>query len=69
MSPGLIGAIMWLATQREQFAQMNRCHAHEQRCEAECNEDHPGGSLARMRCYERCQSRELVCRRDGSDEP
>lgn len=46
-----------------------RCHAHEQRCELECNEDHPGGSMARMKCYERCQTRESLCRKDGSDEP
>lgn len=51
------------------FGNSNRCRAHEQRCEQFCNEDHPGGSLARMRCYERCRAKELTCNREGDDEP
>lgn len=51
------------------FAQGMRCHAHEQQCERFCNEDHLGGSVARMRCYAACEAKEATCKRDGGDEP
>ena len=51
------------------FTVSNRCRAHEQRCEMNCNEDYRGGSLARMRCYDRCRAKELICNREGDDEP
>jgi len=51
------------------FEQSNRCRAHEQRCEMFCQEDTKGGSLARMRCIERCQQKERDCNRYGNDEP
>lgn len=41
------------------------CRNREQRCEQYCNEDTPGGSLQRMRCYERCREKENACRREG----
>lgn len=46
-----------------------RCRTHEQRCENNCNDDYPGGSLARMRCYERCRAKEQTCGQYGDDEP
>lgn len=46
-----------------------RCRAKEFRCESRCNEDTKGGTLARLRCYERCREDEVDCRKYGSDEP
>ncbi len=51
------------------FERTSRCRAHEQRCEMWCQEDTKGGSLARMRCIERCQAKEQHCNRYGDDEP
>lgn len=47
----------------------DRCRAKEARCELRCNEDTKGGTLARLRCYERCREDEADCRKYGSDEP
>lgn len=46
-----------------------RCRAKEFKCELRCNEDTRGGTLPRLRCYERCREDEADCRRYGSDEP
>lgn len=46
-----------------------RCRAKEFRCELRCNEDTKGGTMARLKCYERCREDEADCRKYGSDEP
>lgn len=46
-----------------------RCRAKEFRCELRCNEDTKGGTLARLKCYERCREDELYCRRYGDNDP
>lgn len=46
-----------------------RCRAKEFKCEFRCNEDTKGGTLARLRCYERCREDEADCRKYGNDEP
>lgn len=46
-----------------------RCRAKEFKCELRCNEDTKGGTLTRLRCYERCREDEAECRKYGSDEP
>lgn len=51
------------------FEHSDRCRAHAQRCDRYCQEDTKGGSLARMRCIERCQEKERDCNRYGDDEP
>lgn len=63
------GRAVWLLYFAYSLQSASRCRAHEQRCEMFCQEDHPGGSLARMRCFERCRAKELACNRDGDDEP
>lgn len=63
------GRLFWLLYFAHNIQTSQRCRAHEQRCESNCNEDHPGGSLARMRCYDRCRAKELICNREGDDEP
>lgn len=50
-------------------ANSERCRAKEFRCELRCNEDTKGGTLARLRCYERCREDEADCRKYGADEP
>ncbi len=46
-----------------------RCRAKEFRCELRCNENTKGGTLGRLRCYERCRENEAECRKYGNDEP
>lgn len=46
-----------------------RCRAKEFKCELRCNEDTKGGTLERLRCYERCREDEADCRKYGNDEP
>ncbi len=46
-----------------------RCQAKKFKCDLRCNEDTKGGTLARLRCYERCTENETDCRKYGSDEP
>lgn len=46
-----------------------RCRAKEFRCELRCNEDTKGGTMSRLRCYDRCREDEADCRKYGSDEP
>lgn len=46
-----------------------RCRAKEFKCEMRCNEDTNGGTIARLRCYDRCRENEADCRKYGSDEP
>jgi hypothetical protein len=65
----MIKVLLLVLALSDGFEKSNRCRAHEQRCELFCNEDHPGGSLARMRCYERCRLKEQHCNRYGDDEP
>ncbi len=45
------------------------CRAKFFRCELRCNEDTKGGTLQRLRCYERCREDEAFCRKYGADEP
>lgn len=47
----------------------DRCREREFRCELRCNDDTPGGSLKRMRCYERCREDENYCRKYAEDGP
>lgn len=47
----------------------SRCRAKELKCELRCNEDTKGGTLPRLRCYERCREDEADCRKYGNDEP
>lgn len=41
------------------------CVSRKFRCEQRCNDDTRGGSLERMRCYERCWEDENYCRQNG----
>ena len=47
----------------------DRCRAKEFKCEARCNEDTKGGTMARLRCYDRCREDEQDCRKYGEDGP
>ena len=38
------------------------CRKRRWRCELRCVEDTPGGSMERLRCYERCRDDYLNCR-------
>jgi hypothetical protein len=40
------------------------CRQREFRCEIRCSETTPGGSLLRLRCYERCREDEFYCKRE-----
>lgn len=46
-----------------------RCRAKEFKCELRCNEDTKGGTMSRLKCYERCREDEADCRKYGNDEP
>jgi len=46
-----------------------RCRAKEFKCELRCNEDTRGGTMSRLKCYDRCREDEADCRKYGSDEP
>jgi hypothetical protein len=50
-------------------ANSDRCRAKEFRCEMRCNEDTKGGTMSRLKCYERCREDETACRKYGDDEP
>ena len=38
------------------------CRDRAFRCVLQCNEDTPGGSMARLQCYSRCTEQEHYCR-------
>lgn len=61
----LLVALMLLSSS----ATSDRCRAKEFRCELRCNEDTKGGTMARLKCYERCREDEADCRKYGNDEP
>jgi hypothetical protein len=65
----LLLLLLALATPAQKLQHNVRCHVHEQRCEANCNQDYPGGSLNRAICYDRCREKELECVQYGDDEP
>lgn len=67
----LFGPGTWvaLAISWNQQQVADRCRAKEFKCERRCNEDTKGGSLARMRCYDRCREDERDCRKYGDDGP
>jgi hypothetical protein len=45
----------------------SRCRAREFHCELRCNDDTRGGTMARLKCYERCREDEALCRKYGGD--
>lgn len=61
----------WLPLLLLLAAPMNdtRCRAKEFKCELRCNEDTKGGTMSRLKCYERCREDEADCRKYGNDEP
>jgi hypothetical protein len=42
----------------------NVCRDRRWRCELHCVEDTAGGSMERLRCYDRCQEDYLICREE-----
>lgn len=55
--------VCWLgAPTAPDFSRENLCRARAFRCELRCNETTPGGTLERMRCYERCREEHHFCR-------
>ena len=52
----LILALLFGATSKD------TCRKRRWRCELRCVEDTAGGSMKRLRCYERCQNNYRNCR-------
>lgn len=45
---------------------VERCRAKAFRCEQRCDDDTKGGTMARIKCYDRCREDENDCRKyDG----
>jgi hypothetical protein len=65
--PGTWVALAISLTQAQQVD--NRCRAKHFKCEMRCNEDTKGGTMARMKCYDRCREDEQDCRKYGDDGP
>lgn len=55
------------ATQKQQTD--IRCRAKEFKCRMRCDEDTKGGTMARIKCYDRCREDEQDCRKYGDDGP
>jgi hypothetical protein len=49
--------------------QAMRCREKKHRCEMRCNEDTKGATMARIKCYDRCNENERFCNKYGSDDP
>lgn len=47
------------------LANDNICRARESRCELRCGDSTPGGSIQRLKCYDRCREDESWCRKEG----
>jgi hypothetical protein len=63
----MLKALLILLAFQASLTSDQRCRAQEQRCELWCNEDTKGGTLSRLKCYERCREKETECRKYGSD--
>ena len=42
----------------------DKCAGKEWRCELRCGDKTPGGSMERLKCYDKCREKEQECRNE-----